>query len=313
MQLANYINDLLYRYDCVIIPGFGALLTQYKSAVVQPETHTFFPPTKTVSFNRRLQTNDGLLANYVATVEQCSYETALQRIRNFTGTISLKLSEGENVEIKGIGSFQLNTEKSVQFQPAEKQNFSTASFGMTQFISPKVSREVYKEAVEKLEEKAPIRFTPEKREAQPYLKYAAIALIALTLGGFGGMKLYENNIKEHNLAERQKANTLLENQIQEATFVIDNPLPAIHLNIKKETGIYHIIAGAYSEPENAEKKVLQLKAKGFSPSIITANRYGLTQVIYNSFSSRKEALQSLYQIKGTENSDAWLLVKDLSD
>ncbi len=313
MQLATYINDLLYRYDCVIIPGFGALLTQYRSAYLQPETHTFFPPTKTISFNRRLQTNDGLLANYVATVEACSYETALQRIRNFTGTISLQLSEGENVIIKGIGSFQLNVEKSVQFEPAEKQNFSTASFGMTQFVSPKVSREVYKEAVEKLEEKAPIRFTPEKREAQPYLKYAAIALIALTVGGFGGIKLYENNIKDHNIAERAKANTLLENQIQEATFVIDNPLTALHVEVKKETGIYHIIAGAYREAENADKKIAQLRAKGFSPRLIGENRYGLTQVMYSSYSDRKEAMKNLYEIKRTENADVWLLVKDLAE
>ena len=31
MQLATYISDLLYRYECVIIPGFGAFLTQYQS------------------------------------------------------------------------------------------------------------------------------------------------------------------------------------------------------------------------------------------------------------------------------------------
>ena len=95
MQLATYINDLLYRYECVIIPGFGAFLTQYHSAQIDSNTHTFYPPEKTLSFNRQLQTNDGLLANYVASVEKCSYETALQKIRNFTGKLSLKLSEGE--------------------------------------------------------------------------------------------------------------------------------------------------------------------------------------------------------------------------
>ena len=95
MQITTYINDLLYRYECVIIPGFGALLTQYQSAKIDSENKTFYPPSKTLSFNRQLQTNDGLLANYIASVEKCTYETSLQKLRNYTGKLSLQLSEGE--------------------------------------------------------------------------------------------------------------------------------------------------------------------------------------------------------------------------
>jgi len=62
MQLATYIKDLLYRYECVIIPGFGAFLTQYQSATINSANNSIFPPGKQVSFNRQLQTNDGLLA-----------------------------------------------------------------------------------------------------------------------------------------------------------------------------------------------------------------------------------------------------------
>ncbi len=311
MELSTYINDLLYRYECVIIPGFGAFLTQYRSASLVEETQTFYPPSKIVSFNRQLQTNDGLLANYVASVEKSSYETALQKIRNFTGKLSLQLSEGETVSFKNIGDFRLNDEKSVQFFPSEKQNFNTTSFGLTTFVSSKISREVYKKEVQKLEEKTPILFTPERRAIQPYLKYAAIALIALTVGGFGGMKIYEGEVQKHNLAERQKANTLIENQIQEATFVFENPLPALSLTVKKQAGNYHIVAGAYREAENADKKMAQLLEKGFSPRLIGANRYGLHQVIYSSYEDRREALKNLYTIQNTDNKDAWLLVKEL--
>jgi hypothetical protein len=59
MQLETYISDLLYRYDCVTIPGFGAFLTQRVSAKIHESTHTFYPPKK-----------DGLLANYIAEVEK---------------------------------------------------------------------------------------------------------------------------------------------------------------------------------------------------------------------------------------------------
>ena len=34
MTLANYINDLLYRYDCVIVPDFGGFVRQFWADLV---------------------------------------------------------------------------------------------------------------------------------------------------------------------------------------------------------------------------------------------------------------------------------------
>lgn len=311
MQLTTYINDLLYRYECVIIPGFGALLTQYQSARIDSETQTFSPPGKTLSFNRQLQTNDGLLANYVASIEKCSYETSLQKIRKFTGKLSYQLSEKEVVSLKNIGDFHLNDENSVQFIPSSKQNFSTASFGMNSIVSLKVNREISKEEVDSLEKKAPIFISPERRVSIPYLRYAAIAIVAISVAGFSGMKLYEGTVQKHNFAEKQKANTIVENQIQEATFVIENPLPTLNLTFSKQSGKYHIIAGAFRVEENAYKKINQLQEKGFSAKKIGVNKYGLHQVAYSSFENRLDALKNLRTIKKTESQDAWLLVQEI--
>ncbi len=312
MQLATYISDLLYRYECVIIPGFGAFITQYQSAKLDVASSTFTPPRKAVMFNRQLQTNDGILANYVANVENCSYTLALQKIRNFTGELSLQLSEGKTISLEKVGDFHLSEEHTVQFQPSENGNFSTAAFGLATFTTQEINREVYKKEVEALEEKAPIHFTPERRTAPAYLKYAAMGLIAITLAGFGGMKFYEGQVQEHNFAEKQKAESIVESQIQEATFVFDNPLPAVRINVPKEKGKYHIVAGAYRIEANAQKKIEQLVAKGFTPKAIGVNKYGLHQVIYSSHEDRLEALRSLRTIKTTENIDAWLLVKELN-
>ena len=311
MQLATYINDLLYRYECVIIPGFGAFLTQYHSAQIDTKTNTFFPPGKTLLFNRQLQTNDGLLANYVASVESCSYELALQKIRNFTGKLSLQLSEGKIVSLIRIGDFQLNKEGSIQFIPSEKENFSTNSFGLAPFVSPSINRQVVKEKFVSSKEKAVVSNVVGGKEQRPYLKYAAIGLIAISLSGFGGLKLYEGKVQQHNFVEKEKASTLVENEIQEATFVIENPLPALRLTLPKQMGKYHIIAGAFRMEENANKKLLQLQDKGFSPRMIGVNKYGLHQVVYSSHEDRLEALKVLRSVKRTENKDAWLLVQEL--
>lgn len=311
MLLATYIKDLLYRYECVIVPGFGALLAQHQSAHIDTDTHTFFPPGKTLSFNRQLQTNDGLLANHVASVDGCGYEEALQKIRNFIGRISLQLSEGETVSMPYIGEFSLNTEGSLQFLPSNKHNFSTSSFGLTSFVSASIEREVVPE-IAVVEDPTPILFTPERRVQRPYLKYAAVGLIALMAAGFGGFSLYEGQVQKHNFVQKQKADSLLENEIQSATFVIENPLPAVDLYVAKETGKYHIMAGAFRIENNADKKVSQLVSKGYQAKRIGKNKYGLHQVIYSSHPDRITALGELRRIQHSENKDAWMLVQDLN-
>jgi len=312
MQLDSYISDLLYRYECVIIPGFGAFLTQVQSARVHDSTNAFYPPTKLLSFNRQLQSNDGLLANYIAESDSSTFEAALDKIRKYTRYLHHELEEGKKIHFQNIGDFSIDAEENLQFTPSLHINYLSNSFGLASYVSPKVLREVYKDQVQKLEENTPLLFTPERREQRPYLKYAAIALIALSVSGFGGMKIYESGVKEHNFVEKQKADSRLESQIQEATFVIDNPLPQITFTINKHEGRYHVVAGAFRIESNAEKKVKQLADQGYNARIIGVNKYGLHQVVYASFTDRLEAIKNLRDIKRTNNRDAWLLVQDLS-
>lgn len=310
MQLSPFIKDLLYRYECVIIPGFGAFLANYTSARIDANSSTFYPPGKTISFNRQLQTNDGLLANYVASVEGTSYELALQKIRNFTGSLSLKLSKGERVNLDTIGDFSLTPENKVQFLPCGTENFNIASFGLTSLISSEILRDIQQKQLATAQ-KARVLSAP-TRGVAPFIKYAAIGLIAIAISGLTGLKIYEGTVQEYNFAQKQKANTKLEKQIQQATFSITNPLPTLELSVTKQTGKYHVVAGAFRVKENAERKVAQLHKKGFAAVNIGVNKYGLHQVVYESYQNRLQALKNLRIIKATQNNDAWLLVKEIA-
>ena len=44
MLIEKHISDLLYRYQCVTVPGFGAFLTETVSAHVTGSASSFFPP-----------------------------------------------------------------------------------------------------------------------------------------------------------------------------------------------------------------------------------------------------------------------------
>ncbi len=311
MQLEPYISDLLYRYECVTIPEFGSFLTRRVSATIHESTHTFYPPKKILSFNEQIQKNDGLLAHYIADVEKIPYEEATKKVQKRVKYLKSFLIEGETVDFHNIGSLSLNQEGKILFEPSYHLNYLTDAFGLSQFVSEDVKRETYKETVEEIEKVVPIAVTPERRKSRPYLKYAAVAIIALTIGGLGASKFYVDNINEHNQLAQEQANEQLENKIQEATFVIDNPLPAVTLNITKQSGNYHIIAGAFRIEENSDKKVSQLREQGFKARKIGVNKYGLHEVVYASYEDRLEALDALRTIKRTHNSDAWLLVKEL--
>ncbi len=312
MHLENYISDLLYRYDCVTIPEFGAFLTNRVSAKVHESTHAFYPPKKVLSFNEQLQHNDGLLASYITEIEKIPYEAALQKINKHVKSIKSYLIEGETLTFQNIGELQLNSEGKIVFQPSYHVNYLTDSFGLAQFTSPSVTREVYKEEVETIEKVIPITLTPEKRKtARPFLKYAAVAVIALTVGGVLTSNYFVNKIEAHNQLAQEEANTQLDAKVQEATFIIENPLPAATLNVEKQTGKYHIVAGAYRIAENSQTKVEQLQSLGYKAQMIGVNKYGLHEVVYASYQTSEEALSALRQIRREHNASAWLMVKEL--
>ncbi len=311
MAIENYIEELLYRYNCVVVPEFGAFLTQTKSAVIDNNSHVFHPPSKVISFNEQLSSNDGLLVSYMAGAEGRTYEEMLSSTLETAKEWRSKLRAGERLKIANIGELWLNRESKIQFQPSYEVNYLTASYGFSSFVSTPVTREVLKEEVVELEEKIPFIITPEERKQhnfRPYLKYAAILLLALSTG-LTGYRFYSDTMDTSTVV-REEAQELVSKNIQEATFFDTDPLelPVLKLEVtKKNKGNHHIIAGAFRVKENADKKVRNLKRRGFNAAYLGVNKYGLHQVTYGSYEDPAEALRNLRKIKRTESADAWLL------
>jgi len=311
MQLSQYISDLLYRYECVTIPDFGAFLSHPISARIDNATNNFYPPQKELSFNIQLKSNDGLLTSYISEVEKISYEKANRKIQKQVVQLKSRLKKGETIDFKYIGALSPSKQGILVFNPSDHLNYMTEAFGLASFVSPSVERQAHQEVVQKLESRGAIALTPKRRKSALYMKYAAIAVLALGLAGSIGSNLYLTQIEVQNNLALDTANTTLDNKIQEATFVIDNPLPAVMVNLKKQNGNFHIVAGAFRVKANSEKKLQQLKTLGFSARLIGVNRYGLHQVVYESFETRKDAERALFKIRKTQDRAAWLLIKNI--
>ena len=313
MQIEKHISDLLYRYQCVTVPGFGAFLTETVSAHVIGSASSFFPPKKVVSFNANVKNNDGLLANHVALQEKMSYELAVIKIGDVVNEWTYLLQNRNRVVLKNIGEISVNNEMNWVFEPANTINYLTDSFGLTPFVSPEITREVLKQEVEALEEKAPIIFTPERKKDYSYLKYAAVFVVMLGAGGFGYKTYYDQQIETKTLAVQKNVQEKVQQQIQQATFVINAPVEAVELSVAvpvEEKMPYHLVAGAYRSEENANKAIAELKAAGFeNAKMLSMNKHNLYPVVYGSFKNLNEAQTERKNIQKSHNAEAWLLIE----
>jgi hypothetical protein len=311
MKIENYIAQLLYRYQCVTVPGFGAFLTEIQSAQLVDSAHSFFPPKKLISFNAYLKNNDGLLANHIAQTEKTSYEYAVSAIQYEVFNWKKTLQETGIFSIKNVGDFRLNADSNLIFTPSEQTNYLSSSFGLSPFVSPLVKRELFEQQLEALEENDTIQLIPEHKNKFTFLKYAAVFVLGLGLTATVGYPIYQNEIETQKIIVETAVQRQVQNKIQEATFFIESPIPAVTLTVKEGKLPYHIMAGAFRDETNAQRVFENLSEKGYKAKRIERNKYGLYPVLYGSFTTYAEAEKLKNEIRAKENPQAWILIESL--
>lgn len=306
MNIQFHIKNLLYRHDCVIVNGLGGFVAQRQPANI--ENGYFLPPRKILTFNQSLKkSHDGLLANQIAKEEKVSFQIAQQKIKGFSEKVLETLEDETDLYLKDLGHFKMNAEQKLVFKP-DNRDWLTEAYGLPKF---KIDQIVV--AAEKPVETVAIPEVKPIKEIQSrpnYWKYAAVGIVAIGIAGFIGY--YQKDIKTYNIAEQQKAEKLIDQKIQQSSFLVTEPLKALSVEVEsKKTGKYHIVGGAFRVRANVDKKISQLKKEGFDAKYIGTNKYGLHQVVYASFEDKLKALKKLSQIKSQNNPYAWLYVKEL--
>ena len=139
LPIEKHIFELLKHYDCVIITGFGGFILNPRNAYLNDITHQIHPPSKEVSFNKNLCTNDGLLANYLTTVEKISYDEACIEIMKFSRKAKLKLHNNKSIFFENIGTLQSNNDGHIEFIANGAFNFDQESYGLRSFQIAKLA------------------------------------------------------------------------------------------------------------------------------------------------------------------------------
>lgn len=327
MKIEKYISGLLYRYQCVSVPGFGAFLSEWQSAQIAEGLNSFVPPRKVISFNANIKTNDGLLANHIALQEKISYESALAKIQTQVVFWLEKLNNKEVLTLENIGEVYSNSENNFVFKPNTSVNYLMDSFGLAGFNSPEIIREnqtqnvvetnsVAQEVVEKeilveevIEDETPIIPLVQNKPNTNWLKYAAAIAIFSSVGTYGYKMYYDYTIDQKTVLVEKAVQEKVNQKLQEATFVLPNPMEAVDLTLEEKINAkYHVIAGAYRNEHNADKVLKELVAQGFEAHLLKKNKSGLIPVAFGSYTKLKDAQNLKLKIKAKDSIDAWLLI-----
>ena len=339
MNIETYISDLLYRHDCVIIPGLGGIITNYRSAQIHPVSHKLQPPSKSIRFNLKLREDDGLLANYVSSCESISFASAQSKIERFVFSIQNDLEHKKEARLTKIGLLSIDNNGLISFEPELKVNYLTDAFGLEAIQSPAILRKSKGIDVSKRIYQSAKSIRAQKTSFNWKVAAVLIPLIGLstyvsfqhdTIGDKYANYAYLNPFKEkpaavyvpRNLKVKQKVKEVKEtiistplktdieavrktNEVKTDVKVKNtNPVPSVKTSqISKP---FHLIAGSFSSKINANNLLVKLKKEGFDASIIGQNENGLFRVAFQSYVRREFAVLEMKKLKDLGKS-TWLL------
>lgn len=311
MMIEKHISALLYRYQCVTVPGFGAFITETVSARYNETSNTFAPPKKTILFNSLLQQNDGLLANHIALEEQISFNEAVVLIQDQISLWKANLNGKEIVYLKNIGELSLNSEQKIQFEPVGSTNYLTSSFGLTAVMATALTREQQPTEVKVIE----LATATKNKPRLQWMRYAAAVVAAVGL--YSSVSTYQEYevYQQKKLAVEKDVQNQIEQKLQQATFVIEAPKvikeKIAEVTQQQSTKSFHIVAGAFKTEAKAQILTDELRAKGYANAkYLSKSKHNMRQVVYNSYATQEEAQADLRQIHEKVNKDAWIFIEN---
>ncbi len=346
MVLERTIHDLLYGHDCVIVPGFGGFLTHYRNARLDLRQRMISPLGKDLSFNRNLVRNDGLLADRVAHLDGLGLAQANSSIEAIVQAWRQRLDVEGRLELVQLGTFFLDAERNLQFEPDRHVNHLKDAYGLRPVAAVPLIKPVVVPAPKVLE-LPPLPAEEVREERRSNVLWAAAAFTALLFAagtwvmvGRTGEQAQWSGLNVFGPQEdvvyvpRTEQLVVLENADPEAFVVPDTgygvqafpvagdgspevvvdlgPAPVVAestaVAVRTEVMHYHVIGGCFSMKENADHYIAELASKGFSP-VLVDRKGGLYRVALGSYPQKGMALEALSAARQQQAPEAWLLVK----
>lgn len=117
ISINEHIEYLITRHDCVVVPGWGALIAQYQSAQIDETNGVMLPPMRTIGFNRDINHNDGLIATSIMRREKIPYETAVKIVNDEVNVMNHQFNIDGEISLGKLGVFRKSEDDTVVFEP----------------------------------------------------------------------------------------------------------------------------------------------------------------------------------------------------
>lgn len=319
MNISSYISTLLQLHKCVIVPDFGAFVSNKKPATIANDGMTFQKPSVEVIFNPRIKNNDALLANFIVEVESVSYVEAMNSIRSYVEHANQKLNRGETLTIDQVGEIRFDQYGMFVFEENISNSLDFEMYGLGDFkFDP-----LYKKSADNNTAAPSMRPAVRALHKDFVFKAAATVALLITLSILPQQKSTMNRNLSHVLPlEIPMDNELSEVSVEDNVTILEAeqisevaeaPAQEIEAPVEivpqTQTKKYYIVVGSFRSETNIQALVHTLAQKGYAPEIWPMDN-GMNRVVANGFSTKDEAiLQCQIFSDETNFRSAWVIKK----
>ncbi len=343
VSVEKFIEKLLLKHDCVIMPGLGGFVTHYEPPYRDEESGLFYPPTRTIGFNARLKINDGLLVQAYMQAFDTNYPEPNRMVEREIERVKELLHSQGAFDFDNLGLLELKADNELLFTPKNQGGIVAPTlYGLDAYASaPYVAPVKVTQPIETAEAAPTSRndaaenintgthYTIRLNKAVAH--YAAAAILAIIFYLAFPVTI-ANQTQQHNhglttangalygfpiqslLEQVPNAQPIQKTSVPAPATACDTdsvkPLPENHTDtnaVKAKASYYTIVLASSIKEANAEIFVEQLKEKGLdSARVFRKNK--MIRVIYSNYPTEqqaREALNGFHDIEVFEN--AWIL------
>lgn len=315
ISVIDHIKYLISEYDCVIIPGWGALIAQYNNGYICEDM--VYPPSRVISFNSDINNNDGLLANSLVRREGISYDMALTLIAEEVSAYKIQLNNGGEIALANIGIFEKNGNDSIGFIPFNDGKIRSDLYGFSVFNMAKLSDRIAEESESEKKSKGNIIYIPISRN---FFKIAASVVLLIALSLLLSTPITVNNIQNYasmGIVNNNSVDAIIDNvdnslvqqqevvTIQEQQESIDDPVAEVEAEAVATTADYkyYLVVGSFSTKEAANKHISQYNNKVSELKLL---HNGYKYMVYAAKEDSFSAIKPTYNNILSSFSDAWI-------
>ncbi len=324
MKIEEYISELLFEHDCVIVPDFGGFVCNYAPAHIDPVKHLFEPPGKRIIFNKGLTRNDGLLAHHISGKLKLSYSGAVESITKEVKQLKEDIKQNKRLVLENIGLLYMDEKGNLLFQQDNKVNYLTESFGLSAFYHLPIEQKAESDS----------KIIPLYNERKKIRIYATAAVVTTLVVSAFGFSLLEKETNIHFssfnfFSKKEVPEYVFTNTYKNLPAPVSEPFTIVEIkpavpaaitvspvapnNSIANTSIptlsshrFSVIVGCFMVKSNAENLINKYTQQNLPVSILGTTPQGLYMVGYGNFQSLSDASAERNTFAKKFNADVWV-------